>query len=118
MSNDVQSDLYQDGQALAWEHAAPGISRQIYGYDDRVMMVKVKFEQDAVGTRHQHPHTQVTYVESGVFAFSIGDETKVIRAGDGCFIPANTDHDCVCLEAGVLLDVFSPHREDFLPTPL
>jgi quercetin dioxygenase-like cupin family protein len=78
------------------------------------MMVKVKFEVGAVGALHEHYHSQVTYVESGAFEMTIGDEKKIIRTGDGYYVKPHTIHGCVCLEPGVLIDVFSPHREDFL----
>ncbi|WP_291914668.1 cupin domain-containing protein [Chitinophaga sp. CB10] len=114
MSKQAESQIFQFEKEIPWEQPSPGIERQIFGYDERVMLVKVKFEKGAVGTMHQHPHTQVTYVESGAFEFTIGDETRVIRAGDGCYMPSNVMHGCTCLEAGVLIDTFSPHREDFL----
>ena len=78
------------------------------------MMVKVKFEQGAIGTLHQHPHTQSTYVASGCFEVTIGEEKKVLRAGDGYYVAPNLPHGCVCHEAGILIDTFTPMREDFL----
>ena len=110
----IQSSEFQFEKDIPWEDVGNGIQRQIYGYDDRVMLVKVKFETGGVGSLHQHPHTQATYVDGGVFEFTIGNEKKIIRKGDGCYVPPNTIHGCVCLEAGMLVDVFSPHREDFL----
>ncbi|WP_316816417.1 cupin domain-containing protein [Pedobacter nyackensis] len=114
MSETFKSQNFQREAELAWEHADEGIERQIYGYDNRVMMVKVKFEKGAVGSVHEHPHTQVSYVESGVFEITIADEPQVLRKGDGFYVPPNTLHGALCLEAGVLIDVFSPHRADFL----
>lgn len=114
MNNGLKSQNFQRELDLPWEDASIGIQRQVYGYDDRIMLVKVKFEQGAVGDLHQHPHSQVTYVESGAFEFSIADEIQVLKSGDGCYVPPNTQHGCVCLEPGILIDVFSPRREDFL----
>jgi quercetin dioxygenase-like cupin family protein len=74
----------------------------------------VSFDKGGVGTLHQHPHTQITHVESGVFEVEIGEEKKVLKAGDAFYIPPNIMHGAVCLEAGVLIDVFSPMREDFI----
>ena len=91
-----------------------GVKRQILGFDDRIMMVRASFEENAVGYIHSHPHSQVVYVESGVFDFTIGEETQRLHAGDGTYIPPDVDHGAVCIEKGVLLDVFSPMREDFL----
>ena len=78
------------------------------------MMVKVKFEKGAVGALHQHFHTQTTCCASGQFEFTIGGEKKVIGIGDGVYIEPNMLHGAACLEAGELIDVFSPVREDFL----
>lgn len=48
------------------------------------------------------------------FTVNIGDKKQVLRAGDGYYVAPNLPHGCVCLEAGILIDTFSPMREDFL----
>jgi quercetin dioxygenase-like cupin family protein len=78
------------------------------------MVVRVAFEAGAVGAVHAHPHSQSTYVESGRFEVVIDGETRVLGAGDGFYVAPHLDHGAVCLEAGVLIDTFSPAREDFL----
>ena len=98
----------------AWEKAGEGIERQILGYDGQLMLVKVKFEKGAVGTPHEHFHSQSTYVASGVFEFRVGDETVIVKAGDGIYMEPDIIHGAVCLEAGILIDTFSPMRADFL----
>lgn len=63
-----------------WETIGDGITRQILGYDGHIMMVKIKAEKsDPVGVEHAHYHPQVTYVSSGKFEFTIGNEKKVVR---------------------------------------
>lgn len=110
----MQSGLFQIEADTKWEDLGNGIKRKIYGYDDVIMLVKAKFEAEAVGNLHEHHHSQVTYVESGVFEMTIGDEVKIIRKGDGYYVPPHAVHGCRCVEPGILIDVFSPHREDFL----
>ena len=110
----MQSGEFQFDNEVPWEDAGPGIQRQLYGYDDKIMLVKAKFEQGGIGALHSHYHSQVTYVDSGVFEMTIGNQKKVIRKGDGYYVPPDTMHGCVCLERGMLIDVFSPLREDFL----
>lgn len=97
-----------------WEPAGEGVMRQIMGYDGQVMLVKVKFEKGAIGIPHTHYHTQTTYVASGKFEFTIGNEKKIVQAGDGLYIEPDVLHGCVCLEPGVLIDCFAPMRADFL----
>ena len=91
-----------------------GLIRQIFGYNDAIMMARVEFAEGAIGAVHAHPHTQVSYVESGEFDVVIDGETRRLGPGDSFFVGPNLDHGAVCRKAGVLLDVFSPVREDFL----
>lgn len=109
-----QGTLFQIDSKTPWEDLGNGVKRQVYGYDDHIMLVKALFDAKAVGKLHEHHHSQVTYVESGVFEMTIGKEVRIIRKGDGYYIPPHEVHGCVCLEPGMLLDIFSPLREDFL----
>lgn len=96
------------------EDLGNGITRQILGYGPEIMLVRVWFDKGAVGDVHSHPHSQSTYVESGKFETFIDGKKQVLEAGDSFYIAPHLDHGAVCLEAGVLLDTFSPLREDFL----
>lgn len=109
-----KSSVFQMNNELSWQNVGNGIYRQMFGYDDKIMMVKVKFDKGAIGALHEHFHSQVTYVESGVFEMSIGSEKKIIRKGDGYYVIPHVVHGIVCLEPGMLIDVFSPCREDFI----
>ena len=53
-------------------------------------------------------------VTSGKFEFTVGGKTQVVSAGDGIYIEPDVLHGCKCLEAGLLIDCFSPMRADFL----
>jgi quercetin dioxygenase-like cupin family protein len=111
----MQSASFLYDKELPWQDMNNGTQRQLFGYDDKVMMLKIKFEKGAIGTLHHHTHSQVTYIESGVFDMTINGVTKRIATGDGYYVPTNQEHGIVCIEPGMLVDVFSPHREDFLP---
>lgn len=106
--------LFIENRDVPWEITGPGMKRKIMAWDEKLMVVKVQFEKDAIGTLHQHPHSQITHVESGIFEVEIGGEKKVLTTGDAFYIPPNIIHGAVCLEEGVLIDVFSPMREDFI----
>jgi len=110
----MESANFQFEKYIEWENPDKGVTRQIMAYNDSLMMVKVKFETGAVGSTHIHSHTQATYVVSGVFEFTTDGETQIIKAGDGVYIKPNAVHGCKCLEEGLLIDTFSPMREDFL----
>ncbi|MEQ9287819.1 MAG: cupin domain-containing protein [Cyclobacteriaceae bacterium] len=108
------SEKYIITSEMEWEELGGGVSRKMLGYDNQIMMVLVKFEKGALGTPHQHFHTQTTYVAEGSFEFEIDGVKKVVNGGDGVYIEPNLLHSAVCLEAGMLIDTFSPVREDFL----
>lgn len=112
MTTGSENFIFAEGKE--WEPAGEGVVRQIMGYNDDVMLVKVKFEKGAVGSMHHHIHSQVTYVESGKFEFTINGVKKIVSAGDCLYKEPDAEHGCVCLEAGMLIDCFSPMRADFL----
>ena len=91
-----------------------GVCRKILAYTDELMCVENRFEKGSIGTLHSHPHTQITYVVSGVFEFEIDGVKKTVTAGDTMLKKNSVVHGCACLEAGVLLDIFTPMRKDFL----
>jgi quercetin dioxygenase-like cupin family protein len=96
------------------EQAGEGVVRRVLSYTDEVMVVQNHFQKGAVGALHHHPHTQITYVVSGQFEFEIGGEKKVVNPGDSMLKRDGVEHGCVCLEEGILLDIFAPMREDFV----
>jgi quercetin dioxygenase-like cupin family protein len=102
-----------DGQA-EWETTGPGVRRKVLAHCPDLMLTRVAFETGGVGARHQHPHAQLSYVESGAFAYTIGEEMQTLRSGDSCYVPPLAWHGVTCLEAGVLVDAFTPRRADFL----
>jgi quercetin dioxygenase-like cupin family protein len=110
----MESNHYILNSETPVEDLGDGVTRQLLGYNDQLMMVKVSFLKGAVGTLHTHEHTQSTYCASGVFKFTIGDETRTVGEGDATYIPPGVLHGVVCLQEGVLIDSFHPVRLDFL----
>lgn len=110
----IKAESFFREEAAPWEEAGEGITRQFVGFNTQLMMVKVKFEKDAIGYIHDHFHSQATYIASGEFEINIEGEPQILKTGDGFFVQPNQKHEARCIEAGILIDVFSPVREDFL----
>lgn len=91
-----------------------GVERQVLSENPDLMVVSFRFEKGAVGALHSHPHVQSTYVARGIFEFQRDGLTYLLKAGDSLVIPSGVEHGCRCLEAGELIDNFTPRREDFL----
>lgn len=94
--------------------ADAGVSRQVLAENPALMVVAFRFDEGGVGKLHSHPHVQATYVESGRFVFTIDGMETTVGPGDSFVIPSNAPHGCHCLEAGKLIDTFTPRRDDFL----
>ncbi|HWS90643.1 MAG TPA: cupin domain-containing protein [Pyrinomonadaceae bacterium] len=91
-----------------------GTERQMI-VGERVMVCRLRFAPRVVTPPHEHPHEQITLVERGRVLFTVGDEQRVAEAGDVLHFPPGSWHGATMLEEEVvLIDIFSPIREDFL----
>ena len=106
--------MFVYGKDRQVEDLGDGVTRKVLAHGGGLMQAEVAFREGAVGALHSHPHEQLTYVLSGEFEFTIGDETRIVRAGDTLYKEPGVMHGCRCLRGGVLLDTFTPQRLDFL----
>lgn len=106
--------MFVKGNDINFKDLGGGVSRKVLAYNSDLMSVELKFEKGAIGTMHTHPHTQISYVLEGRFEANIGGEIRIIKKGDTYIAEPDVQHGVVCLEAGALLDIFTPAREDFI----
>lgn len=113
MKSSLTSEFIENS-SVKWKQTAEGVKRKIMAYDDQLMLVRVEFEKGAIGEVHNHLEVQLTNIESGVFEIEINKNKRLLKAGDAFYVPSKAMHGVVCKEPGVLVDVFSPMRMDFL----
>ena len=106
--------MFLESKNYNWEKIDENLDRAVVGYDDSLMLTIVKFKKGGIGKLHHHIHSQVAYIASGSFEVQIEEEKKVLKAGDSFFLKTDLTHGVVCLEEGVLIESFSPMREDFV----
>lgn len=107
--------LVTDWKKIPVENLPDNIERQMV-VGKNIMICRLKFPPHSVAAPHDHPHEQMTFVEKGKARFIVGEEEKVVSAGDVLHFPPNIWHGATMLdEEVVLIDIFSPIREDFLP---
>lgn len=96
------------------ERLEEGIERQMV-VGENLMLCRLRFAPHVTSPAHEHPHEQITVVERGSARFIIGNEERIAQAGDVLHFPPGTWHGATTLdEEVILLDIFSPIREDFL----
>lgn len=98
-----------------WTEVSPGNKRAVLAQRPELMLVAFRFEKGAVGPLHSHPHTQVSYVAEGSFDVTIDGVTTMLSSGGSYLVAPNLVHGVVALEKGLLIDTFTPRRDDFLP---
>jgi quercetin dioxygenase-like cupin family protein len=105
---------HRDWSSIPIEQVADGIERQMI-WGDRVMVCRLKFRPHVSTAVHTHPHEQITIVERGQVRFSIAGADRLASPGDVLHFPSEVAHGATMLdEEVILIDIFSPVREDFL----
>jgi quercetin dioxygenase-like cupin family protein len=105
---------HTDWTSIPVQQLEEGIQRQMI-VGENVMICRLRFAPNVVTPAHDHPHEQMTLVERGRVLFTIGNEQRIARAGDVLHFPSGAWHGATMLDEEVILvDIFSPIREDFL----
>jgi quercetin dioxygenase-like cupin family protein len=95
--------------------AGNNVQRRVLAENEQLMLVEFAFAANGIGAPHSHPHVQSTFVKSGHFEFTVDGESFAVGPGDAFVIPSGVAHSCRALgEPGVLVDTFTPRRDDFL----
>jgi quercetin dioxygenase-like cupin family protein len=103
-----------DWSAIPVETVAQGVTRQIVT-GDRLMVCRLTLAARTVTAIHSHVHEQITIVERGRADFFVEGRRQTASAGDVLLFPSGIQHGATMLDDEVvLIDIFSPPREDFL----
>jgi quercetin dioxygenase-like cupin family protein len=106
--------LVTDWESIPVERISPGIDRQMV-VGQNLMICRLRFDALVDTPVHSHPHEQMTFVMKGKVKFLIDGDPVVAVTGDILHFPPDQKHGATMLdEEVVLIDIFSPIREDFL----
>lgn len=108
------SELFRQAGDMTWTDLGDGLGRAVLCELPELMMVAFSFPEGGVGAPHSHPHVQSSYVAKGAFDVTIAGETRRVAEGGSFIVPADTIHGVTALEEGLLIDAFTPRRDDFL----
>ncbi len=111
VSSDAQVHTWQEVPAQA---PAAGIERRMV-VGQQLMACRLHFAPNTVTPVHTHSHEQLTLVLQGRVRFTIEGQERIVAAGDVLHFPSNVEHGATMLDEEVILvDIFTPIREDFL----
>jgi quercetin dioxygenase-like cupin family protein len=105
---------HRDWSSIPIERVADGIERQVI-WGEQLMVCRLRIAPRVVTAVHAHPHEQITLVERGTVRFTVAGQERVSSAGHVLHFPSQCEHGATMLEEEVvLIDIFSPVREEFL----
>jgi quercetin dioxygenase-like cupin family protein len=95
------------------EQLSPSLGRQLVNTGN-MTIARILLQSGALVRTHEHPNEQVANVLEGSLRFVVGGEEVVASAGESVVIPPNVPHEVEALADSVVLDIFSPPREDWI----
>ena len=102
------------GATVAPTHPAPGLTRRVGAYNDKLLLAEHRMEKGWVGAAHSHPHDQVVYVVSGHLRVVSAGRTFDVKDGDSFVVRGGVEHQASAMEPSLVIDVFTPCREDYI----
>ena len=107
--------MFQKHTKGGYTLAVPGIERKTLVHGERTLMTEFLLKKGSQLPQHSHPHEQTGYLVNGRIRLAIGSEENDVMPGDSWCIPSGVEHGAEILEDSVVIEVFSPVREDYLP---
>ncbi len=94
----------------------PGVQRRTLVWGSRTMLAENRMKAGTIVDPHQHPHVEeVAYLAAGRVQISVKGKPFILGAGDAFMVPAGVEHSCTVFEDTILIDCFSPPREEWKP---
>ncbi len=92
------------------------VTRYIYT-GKNLQVVEYHFPPNKTFPAHSHDvHEQMGYLVKGKMGMKVGEKETILTPGDWYHAPIGVEHNAWTFEEpSVLLDIFSPPREDLIP---
>lgn len=113
MNHFLESE-WVEGGGVAPTSPEPGLERRIGAKNSRLLIAEHRMKKEWIGAAHSHPQDQAVYVVRGHLRVRIGSDTFEMRGGDTFVVAGGVEHQASALEDSVVVDVFTPCREDYL----
>ena len=107
--------MFKQSKPTGHTEVITGIHLKTLVYGDHTLMTEVKLDKGAVIPPHSHPHEQTGYLVSGQLEFVVNGEHITTKPGDSWNIAGDQEHSATAIEETIVVEVFSPVREDYLP---
>jgi quercetin dioxygenase-like cupin family protein len=103
-----------DTKKEKWVDIAPGVHRKTIAAGERMMQVYVRLDAGSRVPEHRHVHEQIAYCISGMLRLTVSGTPHDLHPGDAYYLGSNIPHSADVFEDTIVIDTFSPPREDML----
>ena len=105
--------MFSSWSGIPTKEPVPGVKMRVLT-GERVQMVLFEIDPHTEIPQHSHPHEQMGTVLEGSILLKVGNEERLLKKGDAYIAPPDVPHSARTLdERAVVLDVFSPPREEY-----
>jgi quercetin dioxygenase-like cupin family protein len=108
--------MFSEHSPTGYTTPLPGVEQKTLVWGANTLMTEFRLQGGSELPLHSHPHEQTGYLVAGHLRLFIGAEAQDIRPGDGWCIPSGVEHRSDALEDSIAVEVFSPVREDYIPS--
>lgn len=113
-TNQRRSNTTIESETVPTEEMFPGFSRQTLVHNEDLMLCLFTWRKGATLSEHSHPHRQAGFVISGAVELTVSGQRYITRKGCSYIIQANEPHSAIALEDSVVIDAFTPCRDEYL----
>lgn len=99
-----------------YKEVLPGIKLKTLSYGQKTSFTEFKMKKGSVIPTHSHINEQTGYLIRGKLKFKVQNEVFEAQPGDSWCIEGNVEHNAEVLEDSLVVEIFSPVREDYLPS--
>jgi quercetin dioxygenase-like cupin family protein len=95
-------------------HPEPGLTRRVLACNEKLLLIETEMKKGWAGAVHSHPHDQVVYIVRGHLKLTCQGRAFDVRTGDSFAVRGGVEHGASAVEDSLVLDVFTPRREDYV----
>ncbi len=107
-------DMFYKKDFEGYNTPAKGVQMKSLVYGEKTHLCEFILDGGSAIPEHRHPHEQTGYLVSGKIQFIIEGKTFNAEPGDSWSVPGDVPHSAKVLEDSVIVEVFSPIREEYL----
>lgn len=107
--------MFYQAAAGGYREVLDGVTFKTLVHGERTLLSEFRLEKGAIVPLHAHPQEQTGYLVSGALRFSIAEETILVAPGGSWNLPSGLVHGAEAVEDSLVIEVFAPPREDYLP---